>query len=176
MLRVWPVAAALAVCAGGLAASGCAHAVVIASDPPGASVAVDGRELGPAPVVYDETTGWERQVTLEVRKAGYRTVRRELRQEEWNPWIVTGGVCGSVLLGTPLTIVGGLPLASLFWARQLPDRVVVRLSPSAPPSGVPAPSESAPSETAPSETAPAETAPAETAPSAPAEAAGPTGE
>jgi hypothetical protein len=111
------------------AAMGCAHTVTIDSDPAGAEVLVDGVRIGETPLTWVESTGWERVYELEVRKPGHRTVRRRVRQTEWSYAIVGAGACCSALLGTPLTIVGGLPLVSIFWARQLPDELRVTLRP-----------------------------------------------
>ncbi|MBI1947261.1 MAG: PEGA domain-containing protein [Deltaproteobacteria bacterium] len=105
----------------------CGHAVVIDSDPPGADIKINGDALGPGPVTYNETTGWEKVYDIEASKAGFKTTRKQLKQTEWNiPVVASAGVC-SLLLGTPATIVGALPLVGLFWARQLPDKVTVSL-------------------------------------------------
>lgn len=110
-----------------LLAVACTHTVVIDSDPTGAEIKVNGEKVGTAPVSYNESTGWEKMYDVEATKPGFKSTRKQLRQTEWNiPVTIASGGC-SVLLGTPLTGVGILPLVGLFWARQLPDRVVVQM-------------------------------------------------
>ena len=125
MRRAAVLAGALAV----YATAGCAHVVEIDTIPPGGEVRVDGTSLGMAPVRYEETTGWRKSTVLEAQAPGYITVRQTLEQAEWNLPITTAAVCCSLGLGSPLTGVGVLPLAGLFFARQLPDKVVIALPP-----------------------------------------------
>jgi hypothetical protein len=88
---------------------------------------VNGEKVGTAPVQYQETTGWEKVYDIEAAKPGFKTTRKQVKQTEWNiPVSVASGGC-SLLLGTPLSIIGAVPLVGLFWARQLPDRVVVSM-------------------------------------------------
>lgn len=109
-----------------LLTAACSHVVVIDTDPSGAEVKVNGERLsGMTPVQYTETTGWEKVYDIEVSKPGYKTTRKQVKQTEWNiPVAGSVGVC-SLLLGSPLSVVGAIPLVGLLWARQLPDRVVV---------------------------------------------------
>jgi hypothetical protein len=117
----------LALAATTLTLTACSHAVIIDSDPSGAEIKVNGEKLGKAPVTYNETTGWEKVYDVEAALPGYKPMRKEIKQQEWNlPVAVGAGGC-SLLLGTPLTVVGAVPLIGLFWARQLPDRVVLSM-------------------------------------------------
>ena len=110
-----------------LFAVGCSHTVMIDSDPTGAEIKVNGEKVGTAPITYSEQTGWEKVYDIEASKAGFKTTRKQIKQTEWNiPISVASGGC-SLLLGTPLTVIGAVPLVGLFWARQLPDRVVVSM-------------------------------------------------
>lgn len=61
-----------------LIATGCAHQVKIISVPEGARVAVNGKDLGPAPVLYTERSGFPggaKEIRLEL--AGYPSVARK---------------------------------------------------------------------------------------------------
>ncbi|MCP4502304.1 MAG: PEGA domain-containing protein [Deltaproteobacteria bacterium] len=106
---------------------GCAHQVIIDSEPSGAHIVVDGIDFGEGPVSIEERTGWEEvhQVTLE--KEGYRRQRTLIKQSEWNDPLVVMFVCG--FLSCAWTGIGLFSLAGLGFARQLPDRVVIPLEP-----------------------------------------------
>lgn len=105
----------------------CSHSVIVDSDPTGAEIKINGEKVGIAPVTYSETTGWEKVYDIEASKAGFKTTRKQLKQTEWNLPVAIGAAGCSLLLGTPATIVGAVPLVGLFWARQLPDKVTVGL-------------------------------------------------
>ena len=125
-----------------LLSAACSHAVIIDSDPTGAEIKVNGEKLGKSPVTYNETTGWEKVYDVEAAAPGYKPMRKEIKQQEWNiPVSVASGGC-SLLLGTPLSIIGAVPLIGLFWARQLPDRVVISMERGGP--GAPAADGAAP--------------------------------
>jgi hypothetical protein len=112
-----------------VAAGACTHVVEIDSIPPGATVRVDGTGIGTAPARYEEVTGWRKSVIVEVELAGHATVRQKIEQTEWNIPITATSVCCSLGLGSPLSGLGVLPLTGLFFARQMPDRVVIALPP-----------------------------------------------
>jgi PEGA domain len=105
--------------------TGCAHSVIIDSDPTGADIKVNGEKIGTAPVTYNETTGWEKIYDVEASKAGYRPTKKQVKQTEWNVPIVIASVGGFVLLWWAL--IGLVTPIGLLWSRQLPDRVVVSL-------------------------------------------------
>ena len=104
----------------------CSHAVIIDSDPTGAEIKVNGEVLGNGPVTYNETTGWERVYDIEANKAGFKSTRKQLKQTEWNIPVTAASVAPAALTGW-WTGIGLCSLIGLFWARQLPDRVVVVL-------------------------------------------------
>ena len=65
-----------------LHAAGCAHSVLIDSDPSGAVIKMNGEKIGEAPVTYNETTGWEKIYDIEASKPGFRPTRRQVKQSE----------------------------------------------------------------------------------------------
>ena len=68
---------------------GCAHHIVVASDPPGATVDLDGRHLGVTPLDVD--LPWRpigvRRYQMEVRLPDHRLVETSLRSQMrfWKP-------------------------------------------------------------------------------------------
>lgn len=103
-----------------VALTGCSHVAVIDTDPSGAEVRVNGEKIGTSPVMFRETTGWEKAYDVEAYKPGYKKTRRMLHQTEWNMPIVAASVGGFLFFCWPA--IGGL-----LFARQLPDRVVIPL-------------------------------------------------
>ena len=107
-----------------LLATACSHSVIIDTEPTGGEVKVNGEKIGKAPVTYNETTGWEKVYDVEASMPGYKATRKEIKQTEWNmPVTITSGIGAFAciyFLGLP-------PILGLFWARQLPDRVVVQM-------------------------------------------------
>jgi hypothetical protein len=122
--------------------SACSHSVIIDSDPTGADIKVNGDKLGTGPVTYSETTGWEKVYDIEATKPGFKATRKELKQTEWNIPVTAASVAPAALTGW-WTGIGLCSLIGLFWARQLPDRVVVALdkggsgTPEVPPGATP---------------------------------------
>jgi hypothetical protein len=102
-----------------LVMTGCSHTVSIDSDPPGAKIKVNGQHMGNGPVMFTETTGWEKSYEVVAEKPGFKTSRRYVKQTEWN----VGVLAASIICGGP-TLIG---LAGIMFSRQLPDRVVVTL-------------------------------------------------
>jgi hypothetical protein len=99
--------------------TGCSHSVVIDSDPTGAQIKVNGQKVGTAPVTYTETTGWEKIYEITAEKPGYKNERMQVKQTEWNMPLTIGSAIGF--------FVCLFPIAGLFFARQLPDRIVVQM-------------------------------------------------
>jgi hypothetical protein len=80
--------------------SACAHETEFRSDPPGATVLVDGQKIGVTPTKFDDPPGSARIHEVEVRGAE-RSERFAMKKEGWSvPTIATGvGVgCGTVVL------------------------------------------------------------------------------
>ncbi len=70
-VATWTGRAALAALAVVVAAaSGCAHAIRVESDPPGATVLVDGKRVGVTPLDLEETSGGIDRVPMEVVHGG----------------------------------------------------------------------------------------------------------
>lgn len=62
--------------------------VVIRTDPPGAKVIVDGKELGLSPVTFHDLSGSQKTFTIEIRKEGYEPVVRILTRQ-WDSMRLT---------------------------------------------------------------------------------------
>jgi len=98
-----------------LAGTACAHSVSVVSEPPGAWVTVDGKQLGPAPVQFREQPGSEPHhigATLD----GHASQQVVVQRSELAPVTValvfgtaaltaTGCLVGA-LLGNPLALAG----------------------------------------------------------------------
>lgn len=113
-----------------LAASvGCSHAVTIDSEPSGAEITVNGAKIGTGPVTYDETTGWDKAYTIELKKNGFPDKSVEVKQSEFNTPILGGSIGGAVLLFISGfgTIVSFVPLIGIAFSKQLPEDVVIPL-------------------------------------------------
>ncbi len=50
--------------------------VTVRTDPPGAKVAIDGKEIGVSPVTFRDPSGPQKTFTVEIRKEGYEPVTR----------------------------------------------------------------------------------------------------
>jgi hypothetical protein len=61
--------------------AGCAHPVVIDSEPPGASVLVDGNLIGRTPVSFVDRGGLKRSYDITVKLDGYRSLHQVLTQQ-----------------------------------------------------------------------------------------------
>ena len=69
-------------------AGGCAHQVRLDTTPSGADVTVNGIPVGSTPVDFTERSGWRKRYDVAVTKPGYRPVRAEIRQTEWDQRVV----------------------------------------------------------------------------------------
>lgn len=103
---------------------GCAHSVIIDSDPTGAEIKVNGEKVGTAPVTYNETTGWEKVYDVEASKPGFKTTRKQVKQTEWNVPVTAATGIGSFAC---IYFLGFPAILGILWAKQLPDRVVVSM-------------------------------------------------
>ena len=104
---------------------------------------MNGERVGITPVTYTETTVWEKVYIIEMNKPGFKAVKRDMRQTEWNMGVAISVGATSLCLGTPVFVIGALPLIGLLWSRQLPDHVIITLDKgtSAPDTSAAAPSQ-----------------------------------
>lgn len=99
-----------------LDAGGCAHSVTIQSDPPGATVFVDGDKRGPAPVTLEETSGFLKSHRVRVEMDGYSTVDTTILQTTPVWPVVAPSVCLApvTLGGSCLGLMWGLRYGSAY--------------------------------------------------------------
>ena len=90
MLRSFQVRAALALAA--LVLGGCAHRVIITSEPAGAVVKMGKRNVGVTPM--ELTTRWWpfRSLPVRISASGYRAVELDLAYD-LNPFSIAGEIC-----------------------------------------------------------------------------------
>ncbi len=124
-----------------LAASACAHTVVIETEPEGAAVTIDGTYAGNAPVITEQRTSLGGRMRLEVSADAYETANVVVTQSEWFWW-------PAIIAATPLLGLGVVwvpfigPVITLTWAvvtsptlfalafiQRYPERVLVTLQP-----------------------------------------------
>ncbi|MBN2359276.1 MAG: PEGA domain-containing protein [Deltaproteobacteria bacterium] len=66
---------------------GCAHTVQVQSKPAGATIYVNGRRLGKAPIVFEEeASDQHRETIVTARLNGFETTEVRLVRSEPNPW------------------------------------------------------------------------------------------
>ncbi len=133
-------------------AVGCAHQAVVASDPPGAEVYVNGEKVGVTPVSIEDAPGWSREYEITLRKEGYEPKQVTLEQDVWNtPALAAAGLCGACSCG--LAAIYFLPRSRTLedrygyaLKRKTPLPPLEEAPPSAPPtpSDAPAPSDADP--------------------------------
>lgn len=135
----WMAVLTLALAA--LAGPGCAHTMVIETEPPGADVYLDGKHVGTSPVITEQRTGTGGRLYVSVTADSYETADVVITQSEWFLW-------PSILAATPLFGLGVVwvpfigPVITLAWAavtsptlfalaflQKYPDRVKVTLRP-----------------------------------------------
>jgi len=94
-----------------LASLGCAHTVQVMTDPPGATVVVNGKEIGQAPVYFEEDADPAvDEYVIVARLNGHETTERRVRRTQANPWsaIAVAPCLGSLgwLAGAATMVVG----------------------------------------------------------------------
>ena len=96
--------------------TGCASTVQITSNPPGASVTVDGQYVGETPTSYTDTAIVFTRRQVEVQKEGYQDVRTTISRDGQ---VNVGALVGGILCLWPL----------LLWAMDYPTTVNYDLRP-----------------------------------------------
>ncbi|MBI1946627.1 MAG: PEGA domain-containing protein [Deltaproteobacteria bacterium] len=139
--RRHPLVAIAALALTALAASGCAHTVVIETEPIGAAVTIDGEYVGNAPIITQQRTSTGGRLRVQVSADAYQTEDVVVTQSEWFWW-------PAIIAATPLLGLGVVwvpfagPVITLVWAavtsptllalafmQRYPDRVLIRLRP-----------------------------------------------
>jgi len=92
---------------------GCAHTVVFNTTPPGATVEINGVAIGKTPCTFRESTHWGKTYIVSFSRAGYKPLRVELTQDQWNGGEIAGWVIGGLFFLFPFICIGS--------ARQLHD-------------------------------------------------------
>ena len=136
-----------------VACSGCAHCVVVETEPVGARVSVDGEFVGTSPVAIDHVVFFGDLLRARAEAPGHDDATVSIPASEWYPW--PGLLAAVPLLGLPLSLPALLvPFAGPFiaaaiavsWAvltsptllslalvRKYPDVVAVTLKPASSP-------------------------------------------
>jgi len=96
--------------------------VKVVSDPPGATVVIDGQPVRATPA--EVKLGRKTSHTVEVSSLGYETTRLAVNSE-FNPWVI-----GNVVFGGIIGIV--VDLATGATSTLSPDELTVKLRPLAP--------------------------------------------
>ncbi len=131
----------------GLGGVSCAHTVTIDAEPLGATITVDGEEVGPAPAKVERVVYVGDQLRISAEQEGYEPMSVSIPASEWYPWPAL--LAFVPLLGLPLAAptllipVAGLviaPVVAVGWAvatspcllalaltRKYPDTVTVTL-------------------------------------------------
>ncbi len=118
----WRCPAVLAVA---LASSACVSATQVVVNAPGASVFVDDRLVGSAPVTIAEPAVAGARLRLRVAAPGYRDFIGELSADRWN----VGRVVAASVAGA---LTGGVGLLGLAFAAEWAPRYQVLLEPVSP--------------------------------------------
>jgi len=94
-----------------ITAMGCAHKIKVITNPPGATISVDGKKVGKSPTTFEESPlpGAHR---VEAQLDGYKPARVVVNRTETNWWWVAGGLAGCAVC-YPVGCLTGAGLANL---------------------------------------------------------------
>ena len=122
-------------------ASGCAHTMIIESEPPGAHISIEGKPVGDAPVITTQFTATGGRLHVTAESESYETAHVVVTQSEWFLWpaliavtpllavpFVVIPVLGPIITGVWAVITSPTLLALLF-IQKYPDRVKISLRP-----------------------------------------------
>jgi hypothetical protein len=123
------------------ASTGCAHTVVVETEPAGAVVRVDGQLKGESPVIMQQRTSTGGRLHLEVSAEGYETKNVVVTQSDWFLWPILVAIVPGLMIPVVVVPVIG-PFITVGWAvitsptllalafmQKYPDRVKVTLRP-----------------------------------------------
>ncbi|MFH1808044.1 MAG: PEGA domain-containing protein [Pseudomonadota bacterium] len=92
----------------------CAHTVRVRTDPPGAQVTVNGKNVGTTPLEFEDSGDPEvREHVIAARLNGYETLEIRVQRRQANPWalISAAPLCGTVAWPVALVpVIGGVAL------------------------------------------------------------------
>jgi hypothetical protein len=132
---------ALAAAFGSALSSGCAHTMIIETEPAGARVSIDGKPVGDSPVVTTQYTSTGGRLHVTVDADNYEPAHVTVTQSEWFLWPAILAVVP--LFGVPFVVIPILgPIITVGWAvvtsptllslvflQKYPERVKVTLRP-----------------------------------------------
>lgn len=111
--------------------SACApHQALIQSEPPGAVVSIDGKEIGQTPVRYDHALSTGGQYRVSVAHQGYQQVDLTIQADKTDSgalkrWLMAGVVWSPLWLGTFFT--KKLKESYLFVMKRTPPEITAKL-------------------------------------------------
>ena len=111
----------------------CAHMVRIDSAP-GSEIFVNGRDVGASPATYNETSGFNEQVSITAKLPSGQENTVHVARDNLNMSAAVAGTAGTlaVSLILPIAIFVGGPVTYVCWMHELPDSVSVPLDVAAP--------------------------------------------
>ncbi len=124
-----------------LGASGCAHTMIIETEPPGANIAIDGKSVGESPVVTTQYTSTGGRLHVTADAESYETATVTVTQSEWFLWPAILAV--TPFLAVPFVVIPFIgPVITVGWAlitsptllslvflQRYPERVKITLRP-----------------------------------------------
>ncbi len=109
-------------------ASGCAHTIVIDTEPGGGHIVVDGEDVGQGPVSVERVVFFGDQLRVSATQDGYEPTAVSVAASEWYPW--PGLLAAVPLLGIPLSLPAFIiPFAGPFIAAAVAVTWAVVTSP-----------------------------------------------
>ena len=111
--------------------SACApHQALIQSDPPGAIVTIDGKQIGATPVSYDYALSTGKQHQLSIAQQGYEAVDLTIKADKTDSgamkrWLMAGVVWSPLWIGTFFT--KKLKASYLFVMKQNSPQMTAKL-------------------------------------------------